>query len=91
MDNKLEEINANHIITYLPIDDKIYIAYTKNENPEDGEDVFFAECSKVDNTNILLPIISEETLPKVLKKYDEYVELMTDEEEYNILDEEEEM
>ena len=88
MENKLLTINNNQIITYLTIEQKIYVAYTKNETLENETEVYFAECSTINENNVLLPIVSNNTLSKVITKYDEYVKLMTDEEEYNILEEE---
>lgn len=90
MNDKLMIINSNQVITYLNVDGKMYAAYTKSENPLEESEVFFAECSNVDGANVFLPVVSNDTLSKVLKKYDSYVAIMTDMEEYNVEDEEEE-
>ena len=85
----INEITNDKIITYLNVDNKMYIAYTNNSEPVDGDEVFFAECSIIDEKNVLLPIISDDILKKVLEKYDEYVNIMENVDEYYEIDEEE--
>lgn len=88
MEDKLKRIDDNAIITYLTVDDKTFAAFTINDELNDNDNVYFAECGKIDDVNVLLPIVSNDILNKVLKKYDEYVDLMSsdidieDEEEY---------
>lgn len=86
----IEKIEKDNIITFIELDDKNYIAYTKSKEPSDGDDIYFAECSNIDGKDVLLPIVSEDILKKVNEKYDEYENLMLNEDELEDISEEDE-